>query len=158
MHFFRQRSDIALIELEQAVDSKHVIALYTNTDEKNREVKIYGKGASRNGIEGEQPESKQLKILRQCKNIITSAQDQWLSYVFDPPESAIKLEVMHGSGDSGGAAVIEINETPYLVGLSSWQYWHGPLSEFKGGRYGTTAVQVRISHYVDWINAVTQKH
>lgn len=40
---------------------------------------------------------------------------------------------------------------PLLVGLSSWQLAYGDITTFKGGLYGTTAYQVRISSYADWI-------
>jgi hypothetical protein len=43
---------------------------------------------------------------------------------------------------------------PFLVGLSSWQLGHGDISTFKGGLYGTTAYQVRLSNYHAWILGV----
>ena len=61
---------------------------------------------------------------------------------------------MHAAGDSGGASVIIENGKAYLVGLSSWQVWRGDIANFKGGLYGTTAYQVRVSNYRGWIESV----
>ena len=75
-------------------------------------------------------------------------------HAFNKPPEALPLEGMHGAGDSGGASVITENGKTYLVGLSSWQFWRGDLANFKGGLYGTTAYQVRVSNYGDWIESV----
>ena len=61
---------------------------------------------------------------------------------------------MHGSGDSGGASIIYQDGELSLVGLSSWQFAIGDVSAFKGGLYGTTAYQTRISSYYNWIKGV----
>jgi len=65
--------------------------------------------------------TKHQKKLRFCRNVITGIDKQWLSYEFNFGDSAIPLEGIHGSGDSGGASVIYVNEIPFLAGLSSWQ-------------------------------------
>ncbi len=154
MDFLFQRSDIALIKLKDPVKHIQPISLYEGSDEAGKTVVIYGKGATGSGLTGEIGETKHAKKLRHCRNVITTALDSWLAYVFDSPGKAIPLEGMHGSGDSGGPAVLYFGQKPYLAGLSSWQMWRGEISEFKGGLYGAKAYQVRISGYVKWIHSV----
>ena len=87
-------------------------------------------------------------------DIVENVEGNWLAFKFEEPSNALPLEGMHGSGDSGGASVIFQEGVPYLVGLSSWQLGYGDISTFKGGLYGTTAYQVRVSNYRDWILGV----
>lgn len=154
MGFFKSRSDIALIKLTSAVDNVVPIQLYSNTDEKGKLITVYGRGAKGNGVVGELLATKSQKVLNKFQNIITQSQGNWLSFKFDHSPDALKLEGMHGSGDSGGPSIMYLDKSPVLLGLSSWQYWNGDISAFKGGLYGTTGYQVRISSYVEWINSV----
>jgi trypsin len=147
------RSDIALIKLKYPVKHLKPINLYYQNNEKGKIVEIFGKGATGNGKTGMLFDTKHDKKLRFCRNVIIESDDKWLSYRFDFGDSAIPLEGIHGSGDSGGASVIYVNKIPYLVGLSSWQ-WQGDKSEFSPMLYGTIAYQVRISSYKDWIKTV----
>ncbi|WP_442871887.1 helix-turn-helix domain-containing protein [Colwellia sp. 75C3] len=62
-------------------------------------------------------------------------------------------------GDVSGLSLrtiqrIENTGVAFLVGLSSWQLGYGDISTFKGGLYGTTAYQVRLSNYHVWILGV----
>jgi len=154
MSFFKARSYIALIKLSSPVNDVLPIALYTNIKEQGKTVTVFGKGATGNGLIGEESDTKSLKQLNHFQNIIENAETNWLTFKFDKPTNGLPLEGMHGSGDSGGASVIYQGGKPFLVGLSSWQLAHGDISDFKGGLYGTTAYQVRISNYSDWIKDV----
>tara|TARA_R110000737_G_scaffold251518_1_gene260972 strand:- start:413 stop:1201 length:789 start_codon:yes stop_codon:yes gene_type:complete len=154
MSFFKSRSDIALIKLTSIVSGVAPINIYAGKSEKDKTITVYGKGATGNGLTGEDPDTKSLRVMNQFQNIVESAEGNWLAFKFDEPENALVLEGMHGSGDSGGASVVFIKGVPFLVGLSSWQLGHGDISSFKGGLYGTTAYQVRVSNYHDWILAV----
>lgn len=154
MAFLKSRSDIALIKLTSPVTELKPIDIYPLADEKGKEITVFGRGATGDGNTGENIDTKPLRELNQFKNIVESTDQKWLSYQFDKAPNALPLEGMHGSGDSGGASVIVENGTPYLVGLSSWQLWQGELAAFKGGLYGTTAYQVRVSYYRDWIKSV----
>ncbi len=149
------RSDIALIELSDPVDGAEPIALYRGDDERGLRVEIFGRGGTGTGVQGEDASTKAAGVLRRCENIIAETPERWIVYAFDPPESALPLEGMHGSGDSGGPAVAVIDGRPFLVGLSSWQYYEGDLEDFVGGLYGTLAFQVRISAYTKWIDSHT---
>ncbi len=154
MNLLKSRSDIALIKLTSAVNDVKPINMYTGTNEKGKTVTVYGKGATGNGLTGEKLETKSIRTTNKFQNIVESSEGNWLTFKFDEPQNALALEGMHGSGDSGGASVIFQENVPYLVGLSSWQLAHGNISTFKGGLYGTTAYQVRVSSYFDWISNV----
>lgn len=154
MNFLKSRSDIALIKLTSAVPHIRPINIYTGKDEKGKIITVYGKGATGNGLTGEDTETKSLRTTNQFQNIVESSSGNWLTFKFDTPANALALEGMHGSGDSGGASVIFQKNTPFLVGLSSWQLAHGDISTFKGGLYGAIGYQVRVSSYLDWISNV----
>lgn len=154
MSFFKSRSDIALLKLTTVVNDVKPIIMYTGTSEKGKTITVYGKGATGNGLTGEDLKTKSLRTINQFHNIVESAEGSWLTFRFDRPTSALLLECMHGSGDSGGASVIFQGGIPLLVGLSSWQLGHGDISTFKGGLYETIAYQVRVSNYHDWILSV----
>jgi len=154
MSFFKARSDIALIKLTSTVSGVAPINIYAGKSEKGQKITVYGKGATGNGLAGEDLETKPLRITNQFQNIVESAEGNWVTFIFDEPANALALEGMHGSGDSGGASVVYQQGVPVLVGLSSWQLGHGDISTFKGGLYGTTAYQVRVSNYSDWILSV----
>ncbi|MFT5675044.1 MAG: hypothetical protein ACI808_000973 [Paraglaciecola sp.] len=151
MSFFKSRSDIALIKLTSTVNGVEPINTYTGTSEKGKKITVFGKGATGNGLTGEDPDTKPLRVLNRFQNVVDSAEGKWLAFKFDEPANALSLEGMHGSGDSGGASVVFEKGVPFLVGLSSWQLGHGDISTFKGGLYGTTAYQVRLSNYHAWI-------
>ena len=147
------RSDVALVKLAHPVKHLVPITLYSKNDEQGKIVVIYGKGATGNGKTGMVFNTKYEKKLRFCRNIISGLNSKWLSYQFDFGDSALPLEGIHGSGDSGSASVVYINKVPYLIGLSSWQ-WQGDKSEFSPMLYGTTAYQVRVSSYKKWIDSI----
>ncbi len=154
MSFFESRSDIALIKLTSTVSGVEPINIYSGKSEKSKTITVYGRGSTGNGLTGEDPNTKSLGVMNQFQNIVESAKGNWLAFRFDEPENALPLEGMHGSGDSGGASVIFQKGVPFLVGLSSWQLGYGDISNFKGGLYGTTAYQVRVSNYYDRILSV----
>lgn len=151
MSLFESRSDIALIKLSSTVIGVEPIKIYQGKHEKGKKITVYGKGATGNGLTGEDSNTKSLRIMNQFQNVVETAKGNWLAFTFDKPENALPLEGMHGSGDSGGASVIFEQGVPFLAGLSSWQMAHGDISTFKGGLYGTTAYQVRLSNYHAWI-------
>jgi hypothetical protein len=154
MSFFKSRSDIALIKLTSTVSGVEPIKIYQGKSEKGKTITVYGKGATGNGLTGEKSDTKSLRVMNQFQNVVETANGNWLAFKFDEPLNALPLEGMHGSGDSGGASIVFQADAPLLVGLSSWQLGHGEISTFKGGLYGTTAYQVRLSNYYAWIVSV----
>lgn len=151
------RDDIALIKLAYPIKHLTPIALYPKKDEQGKLVEVFGKGATGDGKVGMIFDTKHQRKLRFCQNIIIGSDNKWLSYQFNSGDSALPLEGIHGSGDSGGASVIYENKIPYLAGLSSWQ-WQGDKFEFSPMLYGTTAYQVRISSYTKWINSIINEN
>lgn len=151
MSALKARSDIALIKLSTKVNGVKPISIYQGQNEKGKTITVYGKGATGNGLTGEDIETKPQRAMNHFQNVVENAEGNWLTFKFDQPASALTLEGMHGSGDSGGASVIFQDGAPLLVGLSSWQLGHGDIATFKGGLYGTMAYQVRVSNYRDWI-------
>ncbi len=141
-----------MIKLSTPVFS-HITAIeiYPSNDEVGQTVTVFGRGATGNGQSGEMIATKKTPIMRSFNNIIEQSNKQWLSYRFNSAPNALVLEGIHGSGDSGGAAIVYQYKRPLLIGLSSWQFYQGDLSQFKAGLYGTTAYQVRLSHYRTWI-------
>lgn len=151
MSFLKARSDIALIKLSSPVSSVQPVSLYKNTNELGKVITVFGKGATGDGLKGEVLETKSSKQLNQFQNIVDGVQANWLTFKFDKPPNVLALEGMHGSGDSGGPSIIYQENKPFLVGLSSWQFAYGDISDFEAGLYDTTAYQVRVSSYVNWI-------
>ena len=147
--------DIALIKLAKPVDNVEPVALYRGSDEGGRVVKIYGKGATGNGLTGQDPHAPHRGNLRRAYNYIISADARWIAYRFDSGPEAHPLEGMLGDGDSGGPVLIEDGGSWKLAGLASWKFAEGNLSNFHPGVYGQISYQVRLSHYAGWIDAIT---
>lgn len=145
--------DIALIKLAEPVTDAVPVALYREADELGRQVMIYGKGATGNGLEGHSAEGPNRTALRRAFNTISDADARWLGYRFDA-DAAEPLEGMLGNGDSGGPVLIRVGDEWQLAGLASWKHVEGDLGQFRAGLYGQTAYQVRLSHYARWIEGV----
>ncbi|WDE02031.1 trypsin-like serine protease [Thalassomonas actiniarum] len=152
MDFFKSNHDIALVKLASSVHEVAPIKLYSEADELGKTVSVYGKGSTGDGLTGEVKGTKSLKVLNRFENEIETLEANWLSLKFDRPPHGLELEGIEGNGDSGGPSVIHKNNTPYLAGLVSWDYWQGDLASFKNGLYGNRSYQVRISSYIKWIN------
>ncbi|SDE02818.1 trypsin-like serine protease [Kordiimonas lacus] len=154
MTFLAGRTDLVLIKLSESVEGPEPIAIYNGNDEVAHEITVYGKGAKGDGITGEQMETKPARRLGYFRNVVDKADESWLYFDFDRPGAdALELEGTTGSGDSGGPSVVVIDGKPYAFGLSSWRWYEGDLANFKGGVYGMTSVQQRLSRYRDWIEA-----
>jgi len=152
MAFRQAHDDLALIRLVEPVEDVESAALYRASDEKGKLVKIYGKGATGNGLSGQQRGTPHHGKLRRAYNLVISAEGRWLTFSFD--SAAHPFEGIPGDGDSGGPVLIEDHGSWKLAGLTSWKFASGDLSRFRPGFYGQISYQVRISHYVDWIDGV----
>lgn len=152
MAFVASSDDLALIELETAVADVTPATLYRGDDELGRTVRQLGKGATGTGDEGETAGSPHRTLLRRIENSITGADARWISYRFDPPASALPLEGMTGSGDSGGPVLIEKGGHWQLAGLASWRYIPGSMQRI--GIYGHGGYCVRLSRYAEWIDTM----
>lgn len=150
--------DIALVKLTQPVTDVAPAVIYKNSDELGQIIKIVGKGATGTGATGHGPKGPNRTELRRAFNKITSAHDRWFCYVFDKPPSALTLEGMAGNGDSGGPALIQVKGQWLLAGLTSWdaryeraRVLQGDFTAFRPGLYGQISCNVRLSHYIEWI-------
>jgi chymotrypsin len=144
--------DIGLIKLAQPVTDVLPATINYDGSEFGQIVKIIGKGATGNGVNGYEFSSSHRTALRRAHNKISSAHGRWFCYSFDKPSDALSLEGGSGSGDSGGPILIQVDMNWLLAGLTSWT---DPQSTIKTpGRYGQISCNVRLSHYKDWIGSV----
>ncbi len=161
--FLESSNDVALIELASPVTEVAPVPLYRGDNEVGMTVQLVGKGATGNGVDGQVPHSSHRTVLRRAFNVIVGARGSYVWYRFDPPPSALPLEGITGSGDSGGPLLVGDGNSRQLVGLASWSkyppdhpFWrqYGPGRPFHEGLYGEIAYGLRISHYVHWIESV----
>jgi len=145
--------DIALLKLKQPVTDVAPVALYKGDGELGQVAKIVGKGATGNGATGYGAHDAHRTELRRAFNKITSAHGRWFCYVFDPVPSALPQEGMTGNGDSGGAVLIQVKTQWLLAGLPSWATAQGDVRTLRMGLYGQSSCNVRISHYIGWIES-----
>jgi hypothetical protein len=155
MSAFRQLHDIALLRLTTPVEDVQPAGLYRHADEVGKLVTLYGKGATGNGVTGEDPNSHQHGLLRRAHNRIIGAETLWLTYLFDCGPDAPALEGVLGNGDSGGPVLIKAIGKQMLAGVNSWRSWVGDLKDYRRGVCGQTFYCSRISHYTEWIDQVT---
>ncbi len=145
--------DIALIRLKHAVADVTPLAIYKGNDQFGQITKIIGKGATGTGATGYDGNAPHRSALRRAFNRISSAEGRWFCHVFDEAPSALPLEGTTGSGDSGGAALLQVGDHWQLAGLPSWASAHGHAATMRQGRYGQTSCNVRLSHYLGWIES-----
>ncbi|HED4875068.1 TPA: trypsin-like serine protease [Stenotrophomonas maltophilia] len=154
--FLAASDDIALIRLATPVDGVRPVALYRGAAEVTQVVALIGKGATGNGAAGQLPDSPHRTSLRRAYNAVTGGNERYIWYRFDPPPHGLPLEGVLGSGDSGGPLVVNAHGTWQLVGLGSW-ITAVPEHALEAGFYGQMVHNVRVSRYVEWIEAVMRQ-
>lgn len=154
--FLAASDDIALIKLAAPVTDATPVALYRGSAEVTQVAVLMGKGATGNGAVGQLPDAPHRTSLRRAHNTITGGNQRYLWYRFDPPPQGLPLEGVLGSGDSGGPLVVNDHGTWQLVGLGSW-ITAVPEHALEAGFYGQMVHNVRVSRYVDWIEAVMRQ-
>ncbi|MFC4763187.1 S1 family peptidase [Dyella koreensis] len=161
--FLASSNDIALIELASPVTDVTPISLYRGNKELGMAVELVGKGATGNGTKGQDAHSAHRTVLRRAFNVIVGDDARYVWYRFDPPPSALPLEGITGSGDSGGPLLVGDGSSRQLVGLASWSkyppdhpFWKtwAPDRPFVEGLYGEVVYAVRVSSYIPWIQGV----
>lgn len=154
--FLAASDDIALIKLAAPVTDATPVALYRGSAEVTQVAVLMGKGATGNGAVGQLPDAPHRTSRRRAHNTITGGNQRYLWYRFDPPPQGLPLEGVLGSGDSGGPLVVNDHGTWQLVGLGSW-ITAVPEHALEAGFYGQMVHNVRVSRYVDWIEAVMRQ-
>lgn len=154
--FLAASDDIALIKLAAPVTDATPVALYRGSAEVRQVAVLIGKGATGNGAVGQLPDAPHRTSLRRAHNTIAGGNQRYLWYRFDPPPQGLPLEGVLGSGDSGGPLVVNDHGTWQLVGLGSW-ITAVPEHALEAGFYGQMVHNVRVSRYVDWIEAVMRQ-
>lgn len=146
------KNDIALIKIKEPVRGVSPAKLYAKRDEKNKLITLVGAGDIGTGLTGA---TKNDHITRAVTNRIDAVTDSWLTFTFDSPDSknATPYEGVSGPGDSGGPAFFKINNTVYIIGISSNQAItvddNGNSSQ--PGHYGVMERYTRVSSYYEWI-------
>lgn len=146
--------DLALIKLSKPVPHAAISHLYDKQDEAGQIVTFAGWGSTGNGNTGIVSSDYQF---RAATNKIETAENQWITFRFDPPDSgATSLEGISGPGDSGGPAFVTRNDSLFIVGVSSWQ--NNSMTGGVQGKYGVIEYYARVSPYVEWIRETIRKN
>lgn len=139
-------NDIALVKLTASIENATIAKLYNSSNEKGKIATLVGRGDHGNGIEGVVGSDKNL---RAATNLVTAVKEQWLQFVFDSGENALALEGISGPGDSGGPAFVTLDDSIFIIGVSSWQ--NAEPTDWQEGKYGVIENYSRISYFRGWI-------
>lgn len=156
MRFHTSSNDIALLQLAAPVSDVTPARLFTGDVHVGDVVEIIGKGATGTGLTGFGSRSSHRTALRRAFARVSSVRDRWLAYTFEKPPSALALEGMAGSGDSGGPVLVNAHGRWQVAALASFKFVNGDARAFRDGTYGTTTYNVRLSHYKAWIDSTTR--
>jgi hypothetical protein len=160
-------NDIALIELVSPVSDVKPVTLYRGDKEAGATAELVGKGATGDGIKGQDLSSPHRTVLRHAFSVVIGDDARYVWYRFNAPPAALPLEGLTGSGDSGAPLFIGHGNSRQLIGLLSWgkyppdhPFWntYAPGRPFVQGLYGQLGYAVRISRYIPWILSVTSAH
>lgn len=145
--------DIALLQLDKAVEGVSPLPLYRKTDELEKIVTFVGRGDFGTGLIG--PDAVDGKM-RMATNQVEQVDEQWLVFKFDGPPECTELEGISGPGDSGGPALLMTDEGWAIAGISSGNVSNLPSGNLGLCRYGTMEYYARVSGYLDWIESVIE--
>lgn len=147
----RWPEDIALIRLSEPAEGLPIVPIYRGDDEVGQDIVMIGNGDSGTGLTG--PKSNDGKM-RAATNRIDSADHHFVRWAFeDPakqPEVLTRLEGISGPGDSSGPALIRVDDSWVIVGVSSHQ--NTDPTDGNAGRYGVIEAYTRVSTYAGWID------
>lgn len=153
--FLAASDDIALIQLKAPVDDIVPVPIHASPVP-GTVVRVIGKGATGTGSQGHALHGPNRTDLRHGYNTLTESGGRWIGYTFDAPPDALPLEATSGSGDSGGPILVEVGDAWHLAGINAWKRGQVVGTDVFPGRYGETSYGVRLAHYADWIEAVTE--
>ena len=143
------RRDIALLRLSEPVKDIKPIPIYTKRDEAKQMATLVGHYITGNGKTG--PDKKLKREMRGATNRIETANEYWLSFTFDAPDSntVTDLEGVSGPGDSGAPAYITIGGRLFVAGIGSRS--RDTNRDGIEPAYGDEDLYSRVSLYEKWI-------
>ena len=145
-------SDIAVIQLKNAVTSVDPTPLYREKDEVGKTVIIVGHGYT--GKIGEKPLAKERwdKKKRAAINTVDRISPRILALKIKPADEASDLQGAAAPGDSGGPAFVETREGIFVIGIGTAT----DDANANGiiGDAGDWELYSRVSAFVPWIEAV----
>ena len=145
-------NDIALLRLDRPVEGVKPLLLHRKMDELGQTMTFVGSGDFGNGLIG--PNSVDAR-LRMATNRVALAEGEWLVCEFDAPPDTTELEGVGGPGDSGGPALLRVEDRWAIAGVSTGQHlWPLAGGEIGEGYYGAMEYCTRVSQYLDWIKSV----
>lgn len=142
-------NDIALVQLQSTIPNSETVALYDKEDELHKTLTFIGRGDFGTGEVGVVGADDRL---RAAQNVVTETSKQWIRFKFDGAQDSIALEGISGPGDSGGPALLKLNDQLYILGVSSWQ--NAEPTEWQEAKYGVIENYSRISYFKSWIEKV----
>ncbi len=153
-------NDLGLVWLDQPVTNVTPAQLYTGGNEQGKIALPAGYGRYGDGLTGaigfdgeKRAGTNQIDLIL-FQNILITDLDRPndpLGFFF-PSYRATPLELLINQGDSGGATFIGEGGQVFVAGIHSFI---GSLDQTLGN-YGDIAGSVRVSSYVDWINATIE--
>jgi hypothetical protein len=138
--------DFALIKLKEPVEGVQPIQLYGGTDEVGKEVTFVGAGETGNGKTGPTHDD---GVKRAANNVVNGIRGGFITFLFDPPSTALPLEGISGPGDSGGPAIITVDGQLFTIGVST----ANDAPPGKVCQYGSTEMYARVSNGRSWLEA-----
>ena len=144
-------SDIALLYLKSPVRGIEPTRLYRQGDEGGKGVVIVGSGYT--GKIGEKPLPKERwdRKRRAAINTVDRVEPRTLGVRIKPPDEASDLQGAAAPGDSGGPAFMETPEGLFVAGIG--YATDDANADGIVGNVGDWELYVRISAYVEWIEA-----
>ena len=139
--------DAALVQLKDPLKNAKPATLNQQKNEIGQQVIFVGRGTFGNGQDGLiRDDAKQ----RGATNTVANANEHVIGFTFDAPETATQFEGISSRGDSGGPAFVIVDNTPSVIGISSYQVGNGTLE----GHYGVGEYYTRVSSIYPWLQGV----
>ena len=140
-------NDICLVKIKGNINGVLPAKIYSQNNEVGKHIILVGMGDVGTGKTGPQRSD---KVTRAATNIIDGVENTWIHFAFDSPDSknTTEYEGVSGPGDSGGPALTEVDNTLFIIGVSSFQKGQ---EKYGKGHYGVTEYYSRVSAYSKWI-------
>jgi hypothetical protein len=156
-------TDLALLKLDTQVDSVVPLSIYVGDRELGELVTLVGFGATGTFETGPPQDAEarafqaipaRNRVKRAGTNVVDSTTDKFLITCAHALNSATDLEASIAGGDSGGAALIEVDGRVLLAGVLALAVVGNP-PEHPPALYGAHSRCVRVSRVARWIEDTT---